>query len=304
MLFKENGDLNLKTVGFAVLAVAVLITALLTYYRVEEYERVVVTRFGKFQEVSGPGLHFRTPFVHGLQTFRVDKQSFTNKGAPANTYTIDNQEVDVVFTVQYTIPPGNVERVYKEAQNYEALILQTAVDRLKSEMGQVNATNVAENRGKLRAKIFDSLQKDAGSLGLMLVDFQLTNIDFTKGYRASVEAAAKEKAAIDQREYERQQAEKTAQKERIVAEGKANAAREEAKGQAEAIEVVAKAEAQAMRLKGNAQAEAMKAQALALSANPVLVEMKKAENWDGKLPVQMLSGVTPFMQFAAPGGGK
>ena len=62
----------------------------------------------------------------------------------------------------------------------------------------------------------------------------------------------------------------------------------------------ATAEAKAIQLKGEAQAMAMRAQAEALARNPVLVEMKKAEAWDGKLPQQLLSGITPFMQFSAP----
>jgi hypothetical protein len=41
----------------------------------------------------------------------------------------------------------------------------------------------------------------------------------------------------------------------------------------------------------------MKAQAAALQVNPLLVEMKKAETWDGKLPQAIYAGAPiPFMQ--------
>ena len=43
----------------------------------------------------------------------------------------------------------------------------------------------------------------------------------------------------------------------------------------------------------------MKAQANALSANPVLVEMKKAEQWNGALPTAIYAGAPiPFMNVA------
>jgi hypothetical protein len=58
------------------------------------------------------------------------------------------------------------------------------------------------------------------------------------------------------------------------------------------------AEAKAIQLKGEATAAAMRAQAVALSANPVLVEMKKAESWDGKLPTAIYAGAPiPFMNI-------
>ena len=66
--------------------------------------------------------------------------------------------------------------------------------------------------------------------------------------------------------------------------------------------VIAQAEAKAIQLRGEAQAAAMRAQADALARNPVLVEMKKAENWDGTLPQQLLSSIVPFMQFTPPTG--
>ena len=36
-----------------------------------------------------------------------------------------------------------------------------------------------------------------------------------------------------------------------------------------------------------------------MQQNAKLVELRKAEKWDGALPVQMLSNVVPFMSFDA-----
>jgi hypothetical protein len=44
-----------------------------------------------------------------------------------------------------------------------------------------------------------------------------------------------------------------------------------------------------------AQAESMRIRATALASNPKLVEYEAVQKWDGKLPTQMLGGVTPFL---------
>jgi uncharacterized membrane protein YqiK len=55
-------------------------------------------------------------------------------------------------------------------------------------------------------------------------------------------------------------------------------------------------------MRGQAEATAIRAQAEALQQNAKLVELRKAEKWDGKLPVQVLSSVLPMMQFKAEDG--
>ena len=302
----ESETRIIKLIATAVFGVCGIILLLATYFTVAPYERAVVTRFGKIVEVADPGLHFRIPFVHSVHRIRIDLQNITmpmgdkGKQITANTYTIDNQEVDVVFNLFYRVPADKVAFIYENVQDYKERLYNMAVDRLKSEMGKVNATHVAEQRGKLRDKITEVLLNDAKELGVVITDFQLTNIDYTPSFRQAVEAAASAKANVETREQERIQAEKVAQKVKVAAIGEADGQREKAKGNADAILLNATAEAKAIQLKGEAEAKAIRAQAEALQQNQRLVELRKVERWDGKLPVQMLSNVLPMMQFHAP----
>lgn len=297
---------NLKLIVGGIAAVCLAVLFLSTYYTVDQNERAVLTRFGAVVEVAEPGLHFKIPFVHSVRTYRTDVLSLSTPPVPGkvqgvSTYTVDNQEVHVVFTIQYRIRPDKVAFIYENVQDLEARLFQIAEDRLKSEMGRVNTSHVAEQRGQIRDGIKKVLQGATAHFGVDIADFQLNNIEYDPSFQNAVKAAAAARATVETKEQERQQAIKIAERAKIDAGGKADAAREAAKGEADAIDVKARAEARAIQIKGEAQATAMRAQANALSANPVLVEMKKAEQWDGKLPVQMLSGITPFMQFTAPG---
>lgn len=299
----ENNPVKLIVGG--IVAFCGIIFFLATYFTVAEYERTVVTRFGKFSYVADPGLHFKMPFVNATTTYHTGIESMVisaGKNAQGqligvNTYSVDNQEVDIIATVQYRTPPEKVQFLFENVQDYRTRLFDMIVDRLKSEMGKVNATHVAEKRGEIKKAVQEVLQRDAKLLGINVTDFQLTNIEYQKGFRDAVAGAANAKAGIDTRENEQRQQEKIAETKKITALGEANAAREKAKGEADAIDVRAKAEARAIQIKGEAQAAAMRAQAMALSANPVLVEMKKAEQWNGALPTAIYAGAPiPFMQ--------
>ena len=298
--------LSPKAIGTYILACVACILLALSLFTVAEYERAVVTTFGKFSHVAGPGLNFKMPIFQSAETYRTDVQSMTltEKGKDdaikgVNTYTIDNQEVDIVFTVFYRLRPDNVRFIYENAQDYKQRLLNIAIDRLKAEMGKINVEHLAQKRGELRDAIRAVLKKDAAVLGVDVTDFQLTNVEYTASFRKAVEQAAAAKAMVETREQEKQQAVRIAERAKIDAEGKANAQREEAKGAADARLLQAAAEARAIELQGEAQAKAIKAQAEALAQNARLVELRKAERWDGKLPVQMLSGVVPFMNYTA-----
>lgn len=264
-------------------AVLIFIGFLMTYFTVNQNERTVVTRFGQLVYVADPGLHFKMPFVNSTQAYRVDVEEVHPRD-PVNTYTVDNQEVDVIFNVFYRLPPDKVAYIYENVRDYKDRLYTMAIDRLKVEMGKVNVTSVAEKRGELRDMVRSVLMNDARSIGVEVTDFTLTDLRYTKSFRDAVELAAAQKAGIETREYERQQAQKTAETAAIAAEGAANAVRAKARGDADARLLAATAEAKAIQLQGEAQAAAIQAQTRALADNPSYVQLRQAERWNGVLP--------------------
>ncbi|HYC44805.1 MAG TPA: prohibitin family protein [Burkholderiales bacterium] len=292
-----NADLarvrNAPWVKWIVVSVAVLfvlVTLFASFFTVHQYERAVVTTWGKFSYVAEPGLNWKVPFVQSAHPIRTDIRTLT-PGDPkgVNTYTVDNQEVDIFFNLFYRVPPANVGFIYENAQDYRERLFNIAVDRLKSEMGKVNVAHVAEQRGAIREKIKQVLVHDAKVLGVDVTDFQLTNIEYTKGFKTAVEQAVTARQMIETREREAAQEKQVAERNRIKAQG-----------EADATLTRAQAEAKSIQLRGEAEAAAIRAQAEALRQNTGLVELRKAEKWNGALPQQMLSGIVPFMQFSAP----
>lgn len=286
----------------AVAALFVMTVFFMSYFTVEEYERGVVTTWGKVAYVADPGIGFKVPFAQSVTHVRNDIRSLQPQ-AKVNTYTADNQEIDILFTVFYRVSPAKVQFVYTNAQDYRERLFNIANDRLKAEMGKVKLEHFAEHRGEVRDRVKATMVQDALVLGVDVTDFQLTDVDYTKAFRDAVEKASVQKAGVETKEWERQQAEKIAVTKQVTALGDANAAREKARGDADARLLVAQAEAKAIKLEGEAKAEAMKAQANAITANPDLIRMKIAEQWNGELPTWMQSGANgalPLLNIGMP----
>ena len=295
--------LKLKLAGYAVLVLLVLATAWSSAYRVQEYERAVLTTWGEFSGVVGPGLHFKVPFMQSVAYYPINIREIV--ATKVNTYTEDNQEFDAKIVVFYRIPAENIEFIFKNVPDLTARLGALSVDRFKSEMGKVNITEVAQKRGEVRdtiKQVMADTVKDI--LRVEVTDFQIPNIDYTPSFRKAVEQAAIAKTLVEKAL--QQKREKTIQAEtaKIEAEGKANAAREAAKGRADATRFQAEATAARIRLEGEAKADAILKQARALGNNPLLVEYRKAEQWKGEVPQWTGGGGLPVINLTPPNGAK
>ena len=269
------------------------------FFTVGEYERTVVTRFGQFSSVAGPGLHFRIPFVNGLETYPIGIQRLQKDHL--NTYTVDNQELDALVTLNFRINENEVRRVFTTNRDYRANLESFMIDRFKREMGKINITQVAAHRGDVAVAVQKALTTDAMDLyGITIVDFQINDIRYTEQYRRAVDAAAIAKAKVEQSEQERRQAEVVAQRQKIQAEGEANAVREQARGKADGELLLATAQAKGKELVGLAEAKALEAQGQALRSNSSLIQLEVAKRWSGNLPVNMYgSAPLPLLNLPA-----
>jgi regulator of protease activity HflC (stomatin/prohibitin superfamily) len=286
--------------GVLVALGALVVLFFSSYYSIDEQHRGVLTTMGKYSALENPGPGFKMPFLQSIENVPTNMQVATSEVA-VNTYTIDGQEIDATFTVFFSTPPENVEYVYKNIPDVKTKVYQMSADRFKVEVGKVNVSVFSEQRGLLRDRIKAILVEDTKALGAVVSDFQMTNVEYGKSYRASIEASANAKAGIETKEQLQRQEQIVAATAKITATGQADAARETARGKADAALLEAQAEAKGAELKGLAQAAAIEAQAKALASNAQLVEYTKAKQWNGALPTQMLAGALPFFNIGAPG---
>ena len=98
----EDGSGGFSKKNFTT-ALVILVLGYVTFgiYQVEEAERSVVLRLGKFQEIKGPGLRWNPPIVDNWQI--VDVVRVRPHRHDALMLTKDENIVDVTVSVQYQI---------------------------------------------------------------------------------------------------------------------------------------------------------------------------------------------------------
>ncbi|WP_419735601.1 SPFH domain-containing protein [Pseudomonas sp. COR18] len=273
-------------VAGGVAALLVLIVFFGSWYTVDETERGVLLRNGALVGVVDPGLSFKMPFIESVRLISIQSQVSAYENLQA--YSKDQQSAQLKVSVSWHVAPSDVAKVYTQFKDIEGirdrLISRQVPTQVENVFGQFNAVAAVQNRVQLVSDISAAIK---GSInGPVIIDsVQVENIDFSDAYEKAIEARMAAEVQV-----------KTREQQLATEQVQAQIRVTQAQAEADAQLAQAKADAQATELRGRAEAEAIKARAQALASNQNLVELTKAERWNGVLPTTVLpSGTLPFI---------
>ena len=258
-----------------------------SFYTIDQGERGVVLRNGAFVTVAEPGLGYKLPFIDSVVDISVQTRSRVYSSVL--TYSRDQQTAELQVSVNYQIPAHSVSEVYEKFGSEDQLIARV-LDRympqtIKSVFGRYNAVAAVQDRANLNLEALAAMQKAVENQPVEVLGLQIENIDFSDQYEKSIEDRM-------MAEVEVQKIRQNAEREKVNAE----IAVIQAQARADAVRAEAMARAEAVRMQGEAEAAAIDAKGKALRDNPALVDLIKAENWDGVLPTTVLpNGTLPFI---------
>ena len=267
-----------KIIGVAIIALIVVAAiASASVQIVDSGHRGVLLHWNAVDVADLPleeGLHFVVPFQDQVVNMEVRTLLFVKGTASASK---DLQTVTTEVTVNFAPDPNTVNILYKEVGlNYQNRIIAPAVEEVvKQVTANYNAEELITKRSQVKNDIEFEITKRLNMFNIQtqvisITDFQFSDL-FSRAIESKVEAEQKaQKAENDLKriEVEARQAEAQA-----IGIAKANIA--QAEGEAEAIRVI------------NA----------ALASNPEYLDWLKTQAWDGRLPLVVGQGGTPFIQI-------
>jgi membrane protease subunit HflC len=221
-------------------------------YIVTEYERAVVLRFGRLQNIDvPPGLHFKIPFADRVRKF--DGRLMTADMRPESFFTIENKRLIVDSYIKWRVK--NVENYYKATGGDEDIaaerLAQRVADGLRNQFGRRTLHEVVSGkRDELMQELtlsINSVSEDL--LGLEVIDIRVKRIDLPTDVSDSVfarMAADREKEAREYRSKGKEQAEvirADADRQRAVLEANAYRDAERLRGEGDARAAAIYAEA-------------------------------------------------------------
>jgi regulator of protease activity HflC (stomatin/prohibitin superfamily) len=149
----------------------------LFFFTVQQQERAIVERFGKFVRVAGPGLQSKSPFVErvaGRMSLQVEQLN-----AEIETKTQDNVFVHVKLAVQYKV--GNTSQQVQDAfyklEDPEVQMKSYAFDVVRSHIPSMNLDEAYADADTIAMHIQETLHRQMAEYGYEIVKALVTNIE-------------------------------------------------------------------------------------------------------------------------------
>jgi len=226
------------------------------------------------QPPLGEGIHFVIPFQDEVVDIEVRTLKYDKDTRSASK---DLQTVQTTITVNYHPSPEKVHLLYKEiGLDYENRVIQPAIEEtVKQVTANYNAEELITKRPLVKADIENAIRDRLNEFYISTDVISITDFEFSTLFTNAIESKVEAEQKAQKAENDLIRIEVEARQLEAQAVGTAAANIAEAQGEAEAISIINNA----------------------LSSNPFYLEWLKTQAWDGKLPLVVGEGGTPFISI-------
>ena len=260
-----------------VILIMVAIVASSSVKIVDAGNRGILTHWNAVDLTNPPldeGIHFVIPFQDEVVQMEVRTLKYDTSTRSASK---DLQTVQTTVTVNYHPDTERVHYLYKEiGLSYESRVIQPAIDEtVKQVSANYNAEELITKRPLVKADIENAIRERLNQFYIDTEVISITDFEFSPLFAKAIESKVEAEQKAQKAENDLIRIEVEARQLEAQAVGLAAANIAEAQGEAEAISVINSA----------------------LSSNPYYLEWLKTQAWDGKLPLVVGEGGTPFISI-------
>jgi regulator of protease activity HflC (stomatin/prohibitin superfamily) len=189
--------------------------------------------------------------------------------------TLEGLQVGIDSSTRYKVNPAQAPYIHNNLRDYNNILVRPTIRSIvRLNVSRHTVTDVyGPKRAEIQANIEQALRQRFDSSGLLLLSFDIRNVNFTEEYARSIEQKQIAQQQAEQMQFVLEKQEKEAERMRVEAGGFKDAAVIRAEGEAEALKLVSEA----------------------LSANPNLLTYRYIERIAPNLQVMMVPSNAPLI---------
>lgn len=256
--------------------------------QIDPGEAGFIVRWGEITSRTplSEGLHFYEPFGSDLVTYNIKNQSITFQ---TEVFTKDLQAMKLQMCITYNLNASKIIELHtKTGIHYDKILIEpTVLNSAKDVLGKMEASEIVEKREAATKSIYNTIQNVLEQHGINVTLVNITDIDYSDAYERAVEAKQVAQQEAQREKNETLKIKEKSEQEIVKAEAEAKIKLLTSEAEAKAILVKAEAEAKAIDMKNKS-----------LASSPAIIQYTLAQQWDGKLPNQMLgNSPVPFINI-------
>lgn len=204
-------------IGILVLVLFFLMVVIPGVRIINQYERGVVQRLGRFHKILDPGLHVIIPYIDTMRN--VDVRTTPMDVPKQEVITKDNVTVNVDAVVYFRVI--DAKKAVFETTNYTYATSTFAQTALRDVTGDFDLDELLSKRNEISSKIKEIVDAQADKWGIDIESVKLQNIelpsDMKRAMAKQAEAERERRAAIISAEGEKASAAAVAEAAELLA---------------------------------------------------------------------------------------
>ena len=178
-----------------VLLVLFIVLLVISTKQINEYERGILFRFGKFAKILKPGWHLVFPIIHSYK--KVDIRTKAVDVPEQEAITRDNVSIKINAVLYYKV--FDAAKSVLAVQNFNYAVSQLAQTTMRNIVGSVSLDELLTEREKLSTEICKIVDTETDPWGIKVENVELKDIALPEEMKrviAKVAEAEREKQAV------------------------------------------------------------------------------------------------------------
>ena len=182
-----------------ILAIAIIIV-IVSIRQIDEFERGILFRFGKFAKSLKPGWHIILPIIHSYK--KVDIRTKAVDVPEQEAITKDNVSIKINAVLYYKI--FDASKSILAVQNFNYAVSQLAQTTMRNIVGSVSLDELLSERENLSTEICNIVDEATDPWGIKVENVELKDVALPEEMKrviAKVAEAEREKQAVITKAY-------------------------------------------------------------------------------------------------------
>lgn len=155
-----------------VIGIAIIISAFLMI--INQYERAIILRLGKYQRQVGPGVQTRLPFVDNILV--VDIREKVSEFKAERMLTKDNVPVTIDAILRYKIIEERSKDAILNVENFNQMIQQVSQTTLRNNIGSSLFQDVLSKREEINQHVKTIIASEASNWGIEVTGVEIRQV--------------------------------------------------------------------------------------------------------------------------------
>jgi len=207
---------------FVIVPIIVVVLFIIASVRiVQEYERAVIFRLGRFSRIGGPGLFLMIPWIEWSRT--VDIRTVTAAIEPQETITRDSVTIKVNAVVWYRVT--NPSRAVIAVASYPLAVNQVSLTSLRNIIGQHDLDEILRERDRINATLRQIVDSSTEPWGVKIEAVEMKDVEIPVSMQRAMaqeaEAVREKRARLIKAQAEFESSQKLAEASQIIVQNPA-----------------------------------------------------------------------------------